>query len=104
MSMSLSRILQFDGAAAAAPAATAAGNVRREKTEMPTGEQTKPNALQHQQAPSSSSSPSPSACILSSSFVSHPPHHSLAAILTILPTLGKVYFLSFAALELSGRT
>lgn len=37
MSMSLSRILQFDGAAAAA-AATAAGNVRREETEMPTGE------------------------------------------------------------------
>lgn len=35
MSMSLSRILQFDGAAAAA---TAAGNVRREETEMPTGE------------------------------------------------------------------
>lgn len=28
----------------------------------------------------------------------------LPAILTILPTLGKVYFLSFAALELSGRT
>lgn len=38
MSMSLSRILQFDGAAAAATAATAAGNVRREETEMPTGE------------------------------------------------------------------
>lgn len=58
------------------------------------------NKAQRTSAPSSS--PSPSACILSSSLASHFPPVSLSLFCHL--TLGKVYFLSFAALELSGRT